>query len=174
MTAAHRHRFYGPAAAWIATLSDSRNNRTDTGGAAIGTLLEAAGHKVLGTSILREDEDTLIAGLTALLDDPAIDVVLCTGGTGIAPRDRTHDVLQTLYEKTIPGFGELFSMLSWQEIGSAAMASRASAGIARGKLIFAMPGSPAAIDLAMTRLVLPELGHLLGELRRTDHPEEPR
>lgn len=174
MTAAHQHRHSGPVVTWIATLSDSRNKRTDTGGASIARLLAAAGHEVLGTSILREDDTVLTTGLGELLDNPAIDVLLCTGGTGIAPRDRTFDVLQSLYEKTLPGFGELFRMLSWQEIGSAALASRASAGVARGKLIFSMPGSPAAIDLAMTRLVLPELAHLLGELHRGNHPKESR
>jgi molybdenum cofactor biosynthesis protein B len=90
----------------------------------------------------------------------------------VAPRDRAYDVLQTLYDRDIPGFGELFRMLSWRDIGTAALLSRASAGIVGSVLIVSMPGSPNAIDLAMRELVLPELAHLLGELQRPVDPEE--
>jgi molybdenum cofactor biosynthesis protein B len=156
---------------WIATLSDSRNQQTDSGGAAIRLLLEQAAQDVVGSCILREDPETLGVALRHILEKPDINVLLCTGGTGIAPRDLAYELLQPLYERTIPGFGELFRMLSWQDIGSAALLSRASAGIRGHVLIFSIPGAPAAIDLAMRRLILPELSHLLAELDRRDTPE---
>ncbi len=104
--------------------------------------------------------------LATVLRDPIADALLVTGGTGVGPHDLAFTVLAHLYESTIPGFGELFRMLSYQEIGSAALLSRASAGIAHGKVIFSVPGSRGAVRLALDRLILPELAHLAGELRR--------
>lgn len=162
----HRQRASRPARCWIVTLSDTRDPDTDRGGARLRHLLQASGHEVLGATILREDPANLAHDLRRLLDHPDLDALLCTGGTGIARRDLAWDVLQGLYERSLPGFGELFRMLSWEQIGSAAMLSRASAGIVAGRLVFSMPGSLPAIDLALERLILPELGHLLGELQR--------
>ena len=171
--AEHRNRSQRLASVWIATLSDTRTPENDTGGDTIEALVEAAGHRVLGRSLLREDNRTLADEIRQILSTAELDVLICTGGTGVAPRDIACEHLQRLYERSIPGFGELFRMLSWQEIGSAALLSRASAGICGKVLIFSLPGSRGAIELAMRQLILPELMHLLGELERSDAPGEP-
>lgn len=163
-----QHRTAGPASvtAYVVTLSDTRDTTTDAGGGLVRAALEAAGHVVAGARIVREDAAMVRAALLEVLDATGHEVVVVTGGTGMAPRDVAYDVLATLYERPIPGFGELFRALSFAEIGSAAMLSRASAGIARWKLVFSIPGAPAAVRLALERLILPELGHLVGELRK--------
>jgi molybdenum cofactor biosynthesis protein B len=150
----------------IITLSDTRTESTDTSGARIRTLLTGAGHAVAHYAILPDDPALLGLELARLLDRDDIDVILTNGGTGISRRDQTIGVLDKLIEQPLSGFGELFRMLSWNEIGSGAMLSRATAGIGRGKLLFAMPGSTPAVELAMTKLILPELRHLLHELRK--------
>ena len=162
------HRAAAPdsIAVFVVTLSDTRTAATDTSGQTIRDALTAAGHRVTGTAILREDPATLPGELAALLRDSTADAVVVTGGTGVGPHDLAFDVLAPLYESPIPGFGELFRMLSYQEIGSAALLSRASAGIAHGKVIFSVPGSRGAVRLALDQLILPELAHLVGELRR--------
>lgn len=153
-------------AAFIATLSDTRSKESDTSGAAIVALLQEHGHQVAGHEILREDAGPLGRSLETLLQRPDFDVLIATGGTGIAPRDVAYEVLAALYERPLPGFGELFRMLSYQEIASAAYLSRASAGVARGKVVFSLPGAQAAVRLAMQKLILPELTHLVNELHR--------
>lgn len=162
------HRSAAPArvAVYVVTLSDTRDEANDHSSAAIRAALEAAGHEVRGWCIVREEPELLERELTALLELPDSDALVVNGGTGLAPRDLAYDVLARLYEKPIPGFGEMFRALSFQQIGSAAMLSRASAGIARGKLVFSIPGSPGAVRLALERLILPEIGHMVGELRR--------
>jgi molybdenum cofactor biosynthesis protein B len=149
----------------VITLSDTRTLATDKSGQRICELLRAAGHSIGQYEILKDDASLLAPAAERMLADQAIDVVLTTGGTGIAKRDVTISVIERLIEQPLPGFGELFRMLSWQEIGSGAMLSRAAGGIARGKLVFAMPGSAAAVELAMTKLIVPELRHLLAQLR---------
>jgi molybdenum cofactor biosynthesis protein B len=148
------------------TLSDTRTAETDTSGKRITDLLTAAGHAVADYQIIPDDPDRLRNLLTDLLARPDVDAIVTNGGTGIARRDQTIEVVQEFFDIALPGFGELFRMLSWSEIGSGAMLSRAVGGVARGKLLFALPGSPAAVELALTRLILPELGHLLHELRK--------
>jgi molybdenum cofactor biosynthesis protein B len=151
----------------IVTVSDTRTPETDTSGQAIRTLLEAQGHSVVAHHIVKDEPDQigpLLDQLTAT-EQPAR-IILINGGTGIAPRDRTYDVVSQRLEKTLPGFGELFRMLSYQEIGAAAMLSRATAGVYRQKVIVSMPGSPNAVELAMTSLILPEIQHLAWELTR--------
>jgi molybdenum cofactor biosynthesis protein B len=133
--------------------------------------LAGAGHIVSGPRIVREDPEALRRELQALVRTPNVDVVVITGGTGIAPRDRAYDVLSELYIRELPGFGELFRALSYAEIGSAALLSRASAGVVGDTLVFSVPGSRAAVELALEKLILPELGHLVGELRRGSEPE---
>jgi molybdenum cofactor biosynthesis protein B len=150
----------------VITLSDTRATATDASGDKIVQLLESAGHKLQQRQLLKDDAALLIAAIEPMLADESVDVILTTGGTGIARRDATISAIERLIDQPLPGFGELFRMLSWQQIGSGAMLSRALAGIAREKPIFAMPGSPAAVELAMTQLILPELGHVLGELRK--------
>ena len=150
----------------VITLSDTRTRETDKSGQTINTLLTDAGHTVSRYEILKDDASVLLPLVQQAIDGDAIDVILTTGGTGIAKRDVTVTAIENLIDRPLPGFGELFRMLSWQQIGSGAMMSRAVGGIARGKIIFAMPGSIAAVELAMTKLILPELPHLLSELRR--------
>ena len=151
----------------IITLSDTRTPETDTSGQTIRRLLESASHVVAEYRLLRDDPDALARELEAFHNRNDIDAILTNGGTGISRRDQTIRVVERAIEQPLPGFGELFRMLSWEQIGSGAMLSRAVGGIARGgKLIFAMPGSTKAVELAMTKLILPELAHLLRELRK--------
>ena len=162
----HEHKARAPKSARVAviTCSDTRTKENDTGGAAIVDGLKAAGHALVSHEIVR-DEPALI--LAAIERAAGAQAVLITGGTGISSRDSTFEAVSALLARPLPGFGELFRMLSYAEIGSAAMLSRAAAGVTRdGRLIFAMPGSPSAVKLAMEKLVLPELGHLLEELAR--------
>jgi molybdenum cofactor biosynthesis protein B len=151
----------------VVTLSDTRDEVTDTSGRSIRTLLEQHGHKVARYTILPDDAAKLGTLLDELFDDAGIDAVLTNGGTGISRRDGTIAVIESKLVIPLPGFGELFRMLSWQQIGSGAMLSRAVGGVASNhKLLFAMPGSTKAVELAMTGLILPELKHLLAELRK--------
>ena len=148
------------------TLSDTRTPENDTSGRTICALLESNGHAIAQYAILKDDAALLDEKLLQLLGSPQLDVILTNGGTGISRRDQAITVIEKHLEQPLPGFGELFRMLSWEQIGSGAMLSRAVGGIARGQLLFAMPGSTKAVELAMTRLILPELKHLLGELRK--------
>lgn len=151
----------------VFTVSDSRTLATDESGPLIERLLVDAGHRVVLRDLLTNDEDALRAALVQVLGRNDVDVVLCTGGTGLGSRDRTVDVVRPLLDRELPGFGELFRLLSFQEqIGAAAMLSRALAGAARGKFVAVMPGSRAAVELAMTRLIVPELKHVVREIRR--------
>jgi molybdenum cofactor biosynthesis protein B len=150
----------------VVTLSDTRDAKTDTSGQLIQRLLRGAGHTVSRHQIIPDDPGTLRPLLAQLLADDGTDAILTNGGTGIAKRDQTIDVIEALIDQPLPGFGELFRTLSWQQVGSAAMMSRATAGIAQGKPLFAMPGSSKAVDLAMNQLILPQLRHVLWELRK--------
>ncbi len=167
----------------VLTISDSRTPETDRSGQLIQSLLQGAGHSIAAYQILPDEPDKIrqqIHAWTAIatstsnssnaentgnnLDDHNPQVIICNGGTGIAPRDTTYDVLEQLLEKTLPGFGELFRFLSYQEIGSRAMASRAIAGLYHQKLIFSLPGSTKAVRLGMEKLILPELSHLIKQI----------
>ena len=153
-------------ACYVLTVSDSRTPETDTGGRAIRALLEEAGHQVSGHTIVKDEPSQVTVQVRQQLADARTEIIITTGGTGITSRDGTYEAVHAMLEKHLDGFGELFRMLSFQEIGAAAMMSRATAGTARGKAIFVLPGSPAAVRLAMTRLILPELGHVVQQLRR--------
>jgi molybdenum cofactor biosynthesis protein B len=150
----------------VVTLSDTRTEATDTSGGAIRRALQGAGHELAEYRIIKDEPAELKSLLQSLVAREDIDAILTNGGTGISRRDGTIGVIERLIEQPLPGFGELFRMLSFEQIGSGAMLSRATAGIARGKLIFAMPGSTKAVELAMSRLILPELRHLIFELRK--------
>ena len=150
----------------VITLSDTRSEATDTSGARIKTLLGGEHHLVNYYSIIPDEPRELTRLLEELISSPDVDVILTNGGTGISRRDHTIPVIEKHLTTVLSGFGELFRMLSHQQIGSSAMMSRAVAGIAKDKLIFAMPGSTAAVELAMTKLILPELKHLLGQMRK--------
>jgi molybdenum cofactor biosynthesis protein B len=151
----------------VITVSDTRTLETDTGGARVEELLIAAGHRVVGRSVVPDDAGAIAGALAAALAREGLDAVILTGGTGVAPRDVTPEAVEPLLDRIVPGFGELFRMLSYQEIGSAAVLSRALAGLAGGRVVFVLPGSRGAVQLAMDKLVVPELGHLLGEARKT-------
>jgi len=146
----------------VLTISDTRVVETDTSGRRARELLEQHGHRVADYQILRDEPAQVGAAIAAL--PTAVQVVLLNGGTGIAPRDTTYEAVAKLIEKEISGFGELFRMLSYEQIGAAAMLSRAVAGVAGRRLLFSMPGSTAAVDLAMTKLILPQLGHVVALL----------
>lgn len=145
----------------VITCSDTRTLETDGTGRLIVGLLEKHGHRVLAHEVVRDEAPAIRKALEAAAADPRVRAVILSGGTGIAPRDGTIEVLDGLLEKKMPGFGELFRVLSFQEIGSSAMLSRAAAGTWRGKIVFALPGSEGAARLALERLILPELGHMV-------------
>lgn len=149
----------------IVTVSDTRTPETDSSGKLIRQLVEAAGHQVTGYRIVRDEPDEVAAALDEFTDGRAR-LVIFNGGTGISKRDRTYDVISKALEKTLPGFGELFRMLSFQEVGAAAMLSRATAGVYRDTVVFSTPGSPNAVQVAVEKLILPEIQHLAWELGR--------
>lgn len=149
----------------VVTISDTRSQQTDRSGQLIQQLLSDANHTVAIYTIIQDEPTQIQQQLEELGKNSRVDAVIFTGGTGIAPRDTTYDALEKLLQKTLPGFGELFRFLSYQEIGSRAIASRAVAGIYQNKLIFSLPGSSNAVRLAMEKLILPELTHLVGLLR---------
>lgn len=149
----------------VITVSDTRTPETDRSGQLMQQLLQTAGHDTVNYMILKDQPEQIQAQLKLLCDRPEVDAILLNGGTGIAPRDTTYDVIEQLLEKTLAGFGELFRWLSYQDIGSRAIASRAVAGVYRDKLIFSLPGSTNAVRLGMEKLVLPELSHLVKLLR---------
>jgi len=161
----HGHRRAAPdrVPTVVITVSDSRTPETDTGGALLVELLERANHPVVERRIVPDAIEAIQDAVRSALDRVEVGAVLLTGGTGIAARDVTPEALEPLFDRQIPGFGELFRMLSHTEIGPAAMLSRAVAGTARGKFVAGLPGSRAAIRLALEQLVLPELGHLTAE-----------
>jgi molybdopterin adenylyltransferase len=149
----------------VITLSDTRTEADDKSGQIIQQRLQEADHPVGFYKILPDEPEQLKTLLLELAMQEDLEVVICNGGTGIAPRDTTFDALQTLLEKELPGFGELFRMLSWDQVGSRAMASRATCGIFKGKLIFSLPGSHKAVALAMDKLIVPEIVHLVRQLK---------
>ena len=162
------HRASAPATVgcFVLTVSDTRTEDTDAGGRAIIDLLTTHGHVVLGRLIVRDEASDVVRAVREQLLRDDVQVVITTGGTGISSRDRTFEAISELLDRTIDGFGELFRMLSYQEIGAAAMLSRASGGLIGRKVVLILPGSEHAVRLAMTKLILPEIGHLVREAMR--------
>jgi molybdenum cofactor biosynthesis protein B len=150
----------------VITVSDTRNIQTDRSGQLIQQLLLTANHVVADYVIIPDDPALIQSHLNYLSNKMEINVVICNGGTGVAPRDTTYDAIASLLEKTLPGFGELFRGLSEQEIGSRAIASRAVAGTYKNKLIFSLPGSTNAVRLGMEALILPEVAHLVKQMEQ--------
>lgn len=161
----HRSSAPSSVACFVLTVSDTRTLDTDKSGTAIIDMLTAAGHTVTGRKIVRDDATAVTDAVRGQLSGHAR-AIITTGGTGVASRDNTFEAVTALFDKQLDGFGELFRMLSYNEIGSAAMLSRACAGIAKGKVIFVLPGSEPAVRLAVEKLILPELGHIASELSR--------
>jgi molybdenum cofactor biosynthesis protein B len=165
------HKALGPRSirCFVLTVSDTRTEDTDTSGRAIVDLLSAAGHEVVGRAIVRDDPSLVGDAIkTQLADNQAThaQVVITSGGTGITSRDSTYEAVDAMLEKRLDGFGELFRMLSFEQIGPSAMMSRAVAGLASGRIVISLPGSEAAVRLAMERLILPELGHMVQQASR--------
>jgi molybdopterin adenylyltransferase len=148
----------------VITVSDTRTKETDRSGQLIQQLLTQSQHHVGFYKVLKDEPDDLRTAIAFLQQRSDIEVLLFNGGTGIAPRDTTYDAIVELLDKTLPGFGELFRMLSYEEIGSRAIASRAVAGTIGHQVLFSMPGSSGAVKLAMEKLILPEMTHLIGQL----------
>jgi molybdenum cofactor biosynthesis protein B len=162
------HRASAPTSigCFVLTVSDTRTPETDTGGAVIRELLDGAGHVVVGSTIVRDEPADVTRVVRTACDDPRVQVVILTGGTGITSRDSTFEAVEALLDKRLPGFGELFRVLSWEQVGAAAMLSRAQMGLHARRIVVSLPGSPAACRLALERLLLPELGHLVREASR--------
>jgi molybdopterin adenylyltransferase len=165
---ADQHRAAGPARVrcFVLTVSDTRTPNTDTSGLAIRDLLAASGHEVVGQRIVRDEPDQVKAAVREQIADERVQIVITTGGTGVSSRDGTYEVIDKLLEKRLDGFGELFRMLSYHEIGAAAMLSRATAGTVQRKAIFVLPGAEHAVRLAVSKLIIPELGHILQQLAK--------
>jgi molybdopterin adenylyltransferase len=155
----------GPVRIAIVTVSDTRTSETDKNARYLRAAIAEAGHEVAAYRLIRDEPDLVLAALEELSGTDA-QILLFNGGTGISPRDTTYDALSKRLEKTLPGFGEIFRMLSYQEIGSAAMLSRATAGVYRGRVVISTPGSPNAVRLAWEKLILPEIAHLAWEVTR--------
>lgn len=149
----------------IVTVSDTRTPETDTNYHYLAPEIEAMGHQVVGYRIIKDEPEQVASALEEMVKSGA-QIIIFNGGTGIAPRDTTYDVLARKIEKPMPGFGELFRMLSYSEVGAAAMLSRAMAGVYRRKVVVSTPGSPNAVMVAWTKLIKPELEHLAWEVAR--------
>lgn len=167
-TAGHRAAAEGKQAhCAVIVVSDSRTVETDESGPLARRLIEAAGHTVDRAELVPNDEQRVRDVVGALIARDDVDVIILSGGTGLGVRDRTVEAVRPLLDRELPGFGELFRWVSYQEqIGTAAILTRSLAGTARGRLVVLLPGSKAAVELALTKLLLPELPHLLHELRR--------
>jgi molybdopterin adenylyltransferase len=162
------HKAQGPrfVSCYVLTVSDTRTDANDTSGQTIIEMLTAAGHFVTGHRIVRDEPGEVTRIILEQLATGDVEVILTTGGTGISSRDSTYEAIDALLEKRLDGFGELFRMLSFEEIGPAAMMSRATAGVARGKIIVTLPGSENAVRLAMNELLIPELSHLVQQVTK--------
>lgn len=162
----HKRRAPRSVRVHVVTISDTRTVETDSSGRLAKELLGAAGHAIAGYTILRDEPTEVAALIRRIADEGTADAIVTSGGTGVSSRDSTIEAIASLLDKRLDGFGELFRMLSFAEIGSAAMLSRAVAGLHRGVVLFATPGSSGAVRLALEKLILPELGHLVGEVHR--------
>jgi molybdopterin adenylyltransferase len=151
---------------WVLTVSDTKTPETDTSGEVIRRLLLEAGHRVIGSAIVHDEPKDVQRVIREACANDEVGAVIATGGTGITSRDSTYEAIEALLDKRLPGFGELFRMLSYQEVGAAAMLSRAQLGVHARRIVVSLPGSPNACRLALEKLVIPELSHLIREVSR--------
>jgi molybdenum cofactor biosynthesis protein B len=168
MSTPDEHKATAPKAVscFVLTVSDTKTLETDTGGRTIRDLLIGGGHTVIGSAVVRDEPADVARIVREACTDPRVQVVILTGGTGITSRDSTYEAVEALLDKRLPGFGELFRVLSYQDVGPAAMLSRAQMGIHARRIVVSLPGSPNACRLALEKLLLPELGHLVREVSR--------
>jgi molybdopterin adenylyltransferase len=164
----HKHRESAPERVRVAvlTISDTRTPETDTGGETVEALMRDAGHDIVGRDIVRDEASAIRTKLVELLARPDVDAVVTTGGTGVSARDTTYEVVDRMLEKKLDGFGEIFRMLSYEEIGAAAVLSRCVAGAVGTKFVACLPGSRNAVRLAVEKLLVPEISHVVFELRK--------
>jgi molybdopterin adenylyltransferase len=155
-------------ACFVLTVSDTRSPKTDESGRTVVERLKGAGHVISGYNVVPDDAKEVSKTIRQAVDQLHLDAILVNGGTGISRRDATYEAIEGLIERTLPGFGELFRALSFEEKGPQSVLSRAAAGVYRGKILFSIPGSPAAVRLAMDKIILPVISHAVGELRK-DH-----
>jgi len=167
-TGYYQHKYESPrnVSCAVLTISDSRTEQDDESGGFIRRKLIENGHRVLDYSILRNDTEPIIKKISELLEHEELQVIITSGGTGVSQRDITVETVYPILEKKLDGFGELFRSLSYQEIGTGSIMSRAVAGVAGGKVIICLPGSLAAVTLALDKIILPEMGHMVREASR--------
>jgi molybdenum cofactor biosynthesis protein B len=163
--AEHKEKGKRSVGCFVLTVSDTRDESTDQSGQLIKNLLAEHGHRLAGYRIVKDEPAEIESLLKQTLANAEVEAVIVNGGTGVAPRDGTYEVVDRFLDKRLDGFGEIFRFLSYQDIGSAAIMSRAVAGSAQGKVLISLPGSRGAVELAMRRLILPELGHLVSQLQ---------
>ena len=164
--AEHRAQAPTSVSCFVLTVSDTRTLATETSGRTIAELLEAAGHVVVGRDVVKDEPHQVTDAIRGQIGRGQARAIITTGGTGISKRDSTYEAVTALLDKRLDGFGELFRMLSYADIGAAAMLSRATAGVVAGCVVFMLPGSEAAVRLGMEKLILPELGHISRELTK--------
>ena len=164
----HEHKQKAPqtVSCAVLTISDSRTEQDDDSGRLIRQKLSQNGHRVMFYSILKDETDSIKKKINELLEQDELQVIIANGGTGVSHRDITVETIYSILEKKLDGFGELFRFLTYQEIGTGSIMSRAIAGVAKGKVILCLPGSPGAAELAMDKIILPEIGHLIREATR--------
>jgi molybdopterin adenylyltransferase len=164
----HAHKSEAPACVrcFVLTVSDTRTEETDRSGRAIRELLTGAGHSVAGHAIVKDEPAEVVRLVSQQLSGADAQVIITTGGTGLSSRDSTYEAIVELFDKRLDGFGELFRMLSFHDIGPAAMMSRAVAGTSRGKIVVSLPGAEGAVRLALDKLLIPELGHLVQQVSK--------
>jgi molybdenum cofactor biosynthesis protein B len=168
MDSVEEHRGYAPASLRVVVLtaSDSRRTADDTSGALIAEMAVAAGHELVDRTITPDAVESISRAVMQAIEDLAADCIVISGGTGFSDRDVSIEAVLPLFDRVVDGFGELFRILSYDQVGPAAMLSRATAGIIGRSVVFVVPGSPKAVELAMASLILPEVSHLVGQLRR--------
>lgn len=167
MNSVQQHRKEGPVSVrcMVVTVSDTRTEETDKSGALMKELLEQAGHQIVDYRIVKDDYEAVRELVNSAAQNPVVEALLFNGGTGIALRDTTYEAVKSALDKEMPGFGEIFRYLSFTEdIGTAAILTRATAGVAGSTAVFSTPGSTGAVKLAMTRIIIPELGHVMREI----------
>ena len=168
MDSVNEHRAYSPESLRFAviTASDSRSEKDDESGSLIAAMAAGAGHQLVFRRMSRDEAEDIRQSVVIAIDEHAADVVVVNGGTGFSARDVSLEAVRPLFIRPVEGFGEIFRWLSYEQVGAAAMLSRASAGIIASAVVFVVPGSPTAVELAMAALILPESAHLIGQLRR--------